>query len=158
MPIWGRLANSGFTDRRIKATLFFAGQACDGTNKYNCRPAPNPNLSLYTMNPVDDVLLRWTESTVNQDVALDQMVKAGINVIHMSSWGEDFLRCAWVSGAAPMQTSPEAHNELFAAAVAKPVLIVPFIESRFGGLAWTFRGEFPRTPDGVQRPELSARS
>ena len=32
---WGRLANPGFENQRIKATLFFAGQARDGTIRYN---------------------------------------------------------------------------------------------------------------------------
>jgi hypothetical protein len=80
------------------------------------------------------------------------MVQAGINVINMSSWGEDFLPCAWVTGAAPMQTSPGAHNELFDAAVGKPLHVAPFLETRFGPLAWNFRGEFPRRADGLLAP------
>lgn len=51
-----------------------------------------------------------------------------------------------------MQTSPQAHNELFAAAANKPLLIVPFIESRYN--TWSMREEFPRWTDGRVSPGL----
>jgi hypothetical protein len=170
---WGRLANPGFAHERIKATLFFAGQARDGTTKYgNCDPGNDSYVyvpenerdkyrvcmvdtdhkDLRVVHPLDSAHLKWSESPAYRDVALNLMVQAGINVINMSSWGEDFLPCSWVTGAAPMQTDPIAHNELFAAAVGKPLLIVPFIESRGGEFPWEFRGEFPRRPDGLRAP------
>ena len=149
-PNWGRLANPGFVNQRIKATLFFAGQALDGTNKYAC-PSGN-NLDKYTLHPLDDNHLKWSENAANKDLALNQMAQAGINVINMSSWGEDFLPCAWVTGAAPMQTSPLSHNELFIAAVGKPLLIMPFLETRGGDFPYRFRREFPRRPDGQLAP------
>lgn len=140
IPIWGRLANTGFENQRIKATLFFPGQAKDGTRPYECS-AP-PNMSLYTVHPADKRHLDWAKSAANRAFALDRMISAGLNVAVMSSWGEDFLGCttAWAPWA-PMQCSPQAHDELFAAAVGKPILIMPFIESRAD---WNFRNEFPR--------------
>lgn len=151
-PLWGRLANPGFFNQPIKATLFFPGQALDGTNKYSCAPTPGNNISAYTMHPLIGTHLKWSENSPNRDAAVVKMVQAGINVVNMSSWGEDFLPCAWVTGAAPMQTSPLAHDELFTAVAGKHLLITPFIESRGGELAWSFRGEFPRRGDGLVAP------
>jgi hypothetical protein len=152
--IWGRLGNPGFNNQRIKATLFFAGQARDGTKRYD-EPEYGPdcgllddaaNRSLYP--PLDSPHLKWSESEANRNLALNLMVQAGINVINMSSWGESFLRpCSWDN--APMQLSPEAKDQTFAIAVGKPLLIVPFLESRGGRYPWNFRGEFPQTIDGV---------
>ncbi len=138
-PRWGRLANPDFDSYNIKTTLFFSGQAKDGTNPYEC--TPGSNLFLYTVHPTDSRHLNWATSPDNRTFVMDQMIAAGINVIAMSSWGEDFLPCttAWAPWA-PMQCSPSSHDELFAAAVGKRILIMPFIESRAD---WTFRGEFP---------------
>jgi hypothetical protein len=152
VPVWGRLANPGFTNRAIKAALFFTGQARDGTNKYDCTPAPGDNRGLYTMHPLDGAHLAWSDSTANRDLALAEMARAGINVINLSSWGEDFAPCAWVDGAAPMQSAPRAHDELFAAAAGTPLLIAPYLESRGGAAPWHFRGEFPTRPDGAVAP------
>jgi hypothetical protein len=90
---WGRLANTGFEGRRIRTTLFFSGQARDGTNPYGCVPAPAENLSLYTVAPLGPEHLRWSEGEAYRTFALDQMTAAGLNVVTMSSWGEDFLPC-----------------------------------------------------------------
>ncbi|MBN1422609.1 MAG: hypothetical protein JXP34_27780 [Planctomycetes bacterium] len=149
-PSWGRLANPGFEGRRIRTTLFFAGQAKDGTNPYGCPSTPPANLSLYTVSPSDARHLRWSEKAANRDFALNLMVEAGINVVSMSTWGEAFLPCdeSW-SLWAPMQTSPASRDELFAAAAGKPLLIVPFIESRAN---WNFYNEFPRWTDGRVAP------
>jgi hypothetical protein len=78
------------------------------------------------------------------------MVDGGLNVVSMSSWGEDFLPCStgWVPFA-PMQTAPGAQDELFAAASGKRLLIAPFIESRGD---WAFRDEFPTLADGRVAP------
>lgn len=148
--IWGRLANAGYVDQRITATLFFSGQALDGTNPYQCDPSPGSNLSLYTIHPTDNRHLQWSDQQVNRDFALGEMIEAGINVVNMSSWGEDFLGCIWnTSGVAPMQTSPQSHDELFTSATNKPLLIMPFIESRSD---WQFYEEFPTTLDGQVAP------
>ena len=153
---WGRLANPGFEGQRIKTTLFFAGQANDGSRRQFPDGTEDclifPNLDKYTLNPEPDIHLNWT-NPANRDIVLNLMTNAGINVISMSSWGEDFLPCTdgWVTGSAPMQTSAHAHDELFDAAVNKPVLIVPFIESR---ATWTMRDEFPRWSDGRVSPGL----
>jgi len=161
---WGRLANPGFENQRIKATYFFAGQAYDGTNPSDCNcgpscppctipgcPAGSPQF--YTIRPLDGAHLKWSESPVYRDVALNQMVQARINVVNMSSWGADFLPCAaWAVRAAPMQTSPRSHDQLFAAALGKSLLIIPFLEGRGNDFPWSFRDEFPQTPDGKPAP------
>lgn len=152
---WGRLANPGFNNQRIKSTLFFAGQARDGATNYTpyCGlPDDAPFRTLYP--PSNSPHLNWQEYEPARHFALNQMIDAGINVINMSSWGErGLLPCSWYS--APMQTSPDAHDELFATALYKPLLIIPFIESRLfptnevpDDAPWTFFQEFPRRPDG----------
>jgi hypothetical protein len=59
--------------------------------------------------------------------------------------GRQICRIGWY-GAANTQLSPAAKNELFDAAVHQPVLIMPFIESRFD-YDWTFRTDFPNSQD-----------
>jgi hypothetical protein len=144
----GRLANPGFENRRIKTTLFFAGQAKDGSYRYNCEYGRNTDL--YTVVPLDALHLQWSESDDNKDFALESMAEAGINVVTMSSWGESFLPCdvGWAPYA-PMQTSSVAQDELFNAAVRKQLLIMPLIESRAD---WAFRDEFPYWVDGRLAP------
>jgi hypothetical protein len=144
----GKLANPGFENQRIKTTLFFAGQAKDGSYRYDCQYGPNTDL--YTVVPLDAGHLQWSESDANKDFALESMVEAGINVVTMSSWGESFLPCdvGWAPYA-PMQTAPAAHDELFNAAVRKQLLIMPLIESRGD---WAFRDEFPYWVDGRVAP------
>jgi hypothetical protein len=146
--VQGRLANPGFESERIKASLFFAGQARDGSAPYGCDSAPN--LNLYTVHPSDARNLAWSTAAANRDFALEQMVATGLNVVSMSSWGEDFLPCTtgWVPFA-PMQTAPGAQDELFAAAAGVHLLIAPFIESRGD---WAFREEFPQLSDGRVAP------
>jgi hypothetical protein len=147
-PQWGRLANPGFENQRIKTTLFFPGQARDGSARYGCHPISN--LALYTVFPNNQEHLNWSAARKNRDGALDQMAAAGLNVVTMSSWGEDFLPCSigWAIEA-PMQTAPGAHDELFAAAVGKALLITPLIESRAD---WNLRNEFPTWTDGRVAP------
>jgi hypothetical protein len=145
---WGRLANPGFENRRIKTTLFFAGQARDGSDPYGCQPASN--MSLYTVHPLDARHLNWSADRANRGWALDGMTEAGLNVVTMSSWGERSLPCreGWALSA-PMQTAPAALDELFAASDSKPLLIVPLLESRGG---WALRNEFPRDKAGRPAP------
>ena len=50
---------------------------------------------------------------------------------------------------APMQCAPGSHDELFATADRQGLLVMPFIESRSD---WSFREEFPTTPDGRIAP------
>ena len=144
---WGRLANPGHKGHPVKATLFFPGHAKDGTRPYEC-DAP-VNTFLYTVHPLDQRHLQWSGGAANRTFALDQMIEIGFNVAVMSSWGEDFLPCStgWAPWA-PMQCSPRAHDELFTAAIKKPIFIIPFIESRAD---WSFRDEFP-TFDGHVAP------
>jgi len=142
---WGLLANEGFEQHHIKATLFFPGQAKDGTAPYECRPGSN--MFLYTVHPEDPRHLNWATSQQNRDFVIDRMIKAGINVTVMSSWGEDFLLCStgWTPSA-PMQCSTQSHDELFATVAGKHILVIPFIESRAD---WSFKDEFPNWGDQV---------
>jgi hypothetical protein len=146
--IWGRLANPGFENQRIKTTLFFAGQARDGSTRYDCA-APS-NLGLFTVHPVDPRHLQWSESADNRKFALGLMAAAGLNTVSMSSWGEDFLPCStgWAPSA-PMQTAPGAHDELFSAAEGAGLFILPFLEGRGD---WSLRGEFPTDAGGRPAP------
>jgi hypothetical protein len=146
--IRGRLANPGFANERIKTSLFFAGQARDGSARYGCDAAPN--LTLYTVHPSDARNLAWSAAAANRDFPLQQMAETGLNVVSMSSWGEDFLPCTtgWVPFA-PMQTAPGAQDELFAATAGRHLLIVPFIESRGD---WAFPDEFPALGGGSAAP------
>jgi hypothetical protein len=57
------------------------------------------------------------------------------------SRGRRSCRIGWY-GAAPMQISTVAKDQLFDAAVKTPMLILPFIESRFD-VDWDFDDEFP---------------
>ncbi len=144
----GRLANPGLDGNRIKATLFFPGQARDGTSPYGC--TINDERGLYTVYPQDERHLLWADDVVNRRFVLQQMVQSGVNLVLMSTWGEDFLGCdtAWAKYA-PMQDAPQAQDELFAAARDLPLVIVPFIESRGD---WTLRAEFPTATDGQVAP------
>lgn len=144
---WGTLANPGFRQHRIKSTLFFSGQARDGSNPYGCNPTNN--MPLYTVHPVDERHLNWSTDPVNRQLVIDEMVQAGINVVSMSSWDVSSGQCDgyWFLYA-PMQTSPASHDELFEA-VGNSLLIMPFIESH---TYWNFRDEFPRTEDGQVAP------
>jgi len=149
--IWGRLANPGFENQRIKATFFFAGPARDGSPRYSCKPLGS-NVSTYTLTPnPTSTHLNWSDG--DRGTVMNMLSAAGINVIAMSSWGEDFLPCndGWVTGAAPMQVSPEAQDELFDMATRKSLLIAPLIESRS---TWTMREEFPTWSDGRVSPGL----
>lgn len=146
--VWGRLANRGFEGQRIKATFFFAGPALDGTQRYECKVGSN--LGFYTLNPEPTPThLNWSED--NRATVMTMMANAGINVITMSSWGEDFLKCeeGWATRNAPMQVSVGAQDELFDAAARKSLLIAPLIESR---ALWTMRDEFPVWIDGTVSP------
>lgn len=106
----------------------------------------------YTVHPIDTRHLKWSDARKYRDFALSTMVEAGINVVTMSSWGEQNLPCniGWAPEA-PMQTAPTAQDELFIAAVDRQLLIMPLIESRGD---WSFRDEFPRYPfpDGRVAP------
>jgi hypothetical protein len=145
---WGRLANPGFENQPMKTALFFAGQARDGSTRYDC--IAGPNLGLFTVHPADSRNLQWSNSAANRDFALAQMAAAGLNTVTMSSWGEDFLPCAdgWAPSA-PMQTAPGAHDELFTASAGAGLLILPFLEGHGG---WTLRSEFPADVGGRTAP------
>ena len=154
MPFWGLLANPGFKDQRLKAVYFFAGNAKIGEDPFWSRPfykeeTPR-NDQYYTVFPEDGRHLRWSEDRANQDFALTEILNTGANVVVMSSWGpRGSHRWAW---SAPMQTAPDAHDELFAAAVGRPLLIMPAIESAGGtpdgtSPAFVFSEDFPGTPD-----------
>ncbi len=144
----GRLANPGFAGQRIRTTLFFSGQARDGSAWYD-GVRPTPNVNLYTAHPLDDRHLSWSAREENRAFAVGAMADAGVNVVTMSTWGESFLphNVGWPVSA-PMQTAPGAQDELYDAA-GERVLVMPLIESRGD---WAFRDEFPRWTDGRVAP------
>src|SRR5688500_15261636 len=74
---WGRLASEGHRRDRLVATLFFPGEARDGTMRYEY--ATTSNLELFTEHPSDPRLLHWSSDPSTRDVALDQMVETGVN-------------------------------------------------------------------------------
>ena len=88
---WGMLANPGFKRQRIKTTLFFSGQAKDGSDPYGCDPGSN--LHFYTVHPENDLHLNWYYEPTSRTMVIGQMVNAGINVVTMSSWGDPRARC-----------------------------------------------------------------
>lgn len=66
--------------------------------------------------------------------------------------GAQVCRIGWY-GSAPTQLSAAAQDELFEAAQGHPVLIMPFIESRFTN-EWNFKDDFPTTLGGKVAPGL----
>jgi len=145
---WGRLASPGHDGERMVATLFFAGEARDGSMQYEF-PASS-NLGLYTQLPDDDSQLRWSTEPASRHLVLDQMVETGVNVVYLSYWGQRGTD-TW-SRYAPMQSSTFSHDEVLSAIGDRPLLVAPFIESHSD---WTFRGEFPGQP-GAPSPGLVA--
>ncbi|NLZ07112.1 MAG: carbohydrate-binding protein [Phycisphaerae bacterium] len=124
-PIWGRLANPGFENEPIRSAFFFTGSCRDGVPFYEHNPSPNTGL--YTIHPSDARHLRWSQSDANRTFAVDAMVEAGVNVIHMSYWGPRGTD-NWAHWA-PMQTSTYSHDELFQAVLDKDILIAPYVEA-----------------------------
>ncbi len=143
---WGRLATTGYRRERPIATLFFPGEARDGTMQYEF--AATSNLELFTEHPADQRLLHWSSDPGSRVLALDQMVETGVNVILMSNWGPRGSN-AW-SKWAPMQSSTYSHDEVMSAIGTRPLLVVPFLESN---PEWAFRSDFPGTPQDPA-PEL----
>ena len=130
----GTLANPGFEGQPMKSVYFFAGQwRFPGPGFYDgpvpgVRLAPASNNCLYTIFPVDGAShLGWSENRQKQEHAVNLMLATGINVVNMSYWGPRNAD-RWAFWA-PMQTAAGAHDELFDAAVGRPVLIAPYIES-----------------------------
>jgi hypothetical protein len=78
-------------------------------------------------------------------VALEATCQKPVPRCFFASDGRQTCRIGWY-GAANTQLSPAARNELFEAAVQQPVLIMPFIESRFD-YDWNFRTDFPTSLD-----------
>jgi hypothetical protein len=151
----GRIANLGFEDQRVRGVYFFAGNwrfAPPGQPVHQFYEFPvGPNDSLYTLHPTDRGHLGWSESQANREFALDAMVEAGANTVVMSYWGERGAD-RWAFWA-PMQTSTHAHDELFAVAASRPLLIMPAIESGaatidVGGRSngFNFASDFPGSP------------
>jgi hypothetical protein len=132
---WGFLASPGREGDRIVATLFFAGEARDGSQRYEYESISN--MELYTETPSDARYLHWSSEPATRIMALDDMVETGVNVIYLSSWGPRGTQ-AWAQWA-PMQTSTFAHDELLSAIGTRPLQIVPFLEST---PEWRFRNDF----------------
>jgi hypothetical protein len=167
MPLDG----SGSTD---PANPFYnkCGASAGGMWCYSRNPLDNRHLNwIDAANP---------SSGANRAFVVQSIVDGGFNVISMSSWGEKGLPCTipcadtavcihetrchrdatghWVCnigwfGAANMQMTSESRDQLFDAALGKPILIMPFIESRFGS-DWDFHDDFPRAANGLVAPGL----
>ncbi len=138
----GTLANPGFEGQPMKSVYFFAGQwRFPGPGFYDgpipgVRLSPASNDCLYTIFPIDGAShLGWSESPEKRERAVNLMLATGVNVVNMSSWGPRTTD-RWAFWA-PMQTAAGAHDELFDAAVGKPVLIAPYIESGAATLGHT---------------------
>src|SRR4051812_30625772 len=124
---WGRIANPELDQQKVKGVYFFAG---DWKSNYNPiqfyeSPPAGSNDALYTVHPSDGRHLGWSVKTENQRFAIDEVKRAGANVVVMSYWGErgsDRWRY-W----APMQTSTYAHDELFNQTTGRQLLILPAI-------------------------------
>jgi hypothetical protein len=130
----GTLANPGFEGQPMKSVYFFAGQWRFPGPPFYDGPVPGVRLSpasndcLYTIFPVDGARhLGWSETPEKREYSVNLMLAAGVNVVNMSYWGPPNTD-RWAFWA-PMQTAVGAHNELFDAAVGKPVLIAPYIEN-----------------------------
>jgi hypothetical protein len=107
-------------------------------------PVPSPNEIVYTVHPADGRHLGWSVLPDNRSFAVSEMIRAGLNTAVMSYWGEpDTDRWRFW---APMQTSTEAHNQLFTEAVNQNLLIMPAIEAGAKtnhSSAFIFADEFP---------------
>jgi hypothetical protein len=142
----GTLANPGFEGQPMKGAYFFAGEWRRGRTFYEGPTpgellTPSSNDCLYTIFPSDGIThLGWSERQDKRDHPVDLMLAAGVNVVNMSYWGPPNTD-RWAFWA-PMQTATGAHNELFDAAVGKPLLIAPAIES-----SATTIGAHPHDPD-----------
>ncbi len=131
------LANPGFEGQPVKSVFFFAGEwrSPFAPNPFYDGPVPGVRLRpaandcIYTIFPIDGrVHLGWSDNIGGEkrEHALNLMLAAGVNVVNMSYWGPPNSD-RWAFWA-PMQTAPGAHDELFDAAVGKPLLIIPYIE------------------------------
>jgi hypothetical protein len=144
-PKWGRLATPGFDGAPIKATLYFPGQARDGSMWYEYSSLAN--LELYTENPAKLFELKWSEVDYAEEdwtqemnvrtVTLGEMMDVGVNVLYLSDWGPRGTD-GWAKWA-PMQSSTFAQDELLSAIGTRSLLTIPFIESNPD---WSFRTEF----------------
>jgi hypothetical protein len=130
----GTLANPGFEGQPMKSVYFFAGQwRFPGPGFYDgpvpgVRLSPAANDCLYTIFPVDGAAhLGWSENREKRAHAVNLMLATGVNVVNMSYWGQRHTD-RWAFWA-PMQSAVGAHDELFDAAVGRPLLVAPYIES-----------------------------
>jgi len=151
---WGRIANPALDRQRVKGAYFFAG---DWRSRYNPvefygPPVPGPNDGVYTVHPADGRHLGWSVKPENRSFAVSEMVRAGLNTAVMSYWGEAPSIYPPNAGSdrwrayAPMQSSTEAHDQLFKEAVTQPLLTMPAIESSDKtdkSPAFIFPAEFP---------------
>jgi len=124
-PVPGFLANPGFENEAIKSVFFFSGNWRNGVQFYDFNPSDNRGL--YTLHPGDARHLGWSENQSNRDFAVQTMIDAGVNVVHMSYWGLPGTD-NWAHWS-PMQSSTASHDELFNAAMGRQILVAPYLES-----------------------------
>lgn len=141
------------------------GESCNGLGCYSVHPSDAVHLEW--RNPVNrllvaDEIVRAGFNTISMSTWGESWLPCTADCSWMSdeeyrkeprcsvpcsqSGGGNGKRCriGWY-GSANMQVSPAAKNQLFNAVAKKRVLIMPFIESRFG-FDWDFHDEFPRSP------------
>jgi hypothetical protein len=160
MSIWGRLANLGLEDHRLKAVYFFAGNWKHGSDDFWAKDwyeyPTGRNDKAYTVWPEDSRHLGWSENRAHRAFALGEIANAGTNVVVMSYWGARGSN-RWAFWA-PMQTSTFAHDELFDLVADTPLVIMPAIESAAGTAdgvshSYVFSDDFPGAP-GNPAPAL----
>lgn len=148
------------------------------TNEYTLYPVDQRHLQwLDPNNPTDSANRDFAvQSTVDAGINVLSMSSWGESWLpcttpcpQVPACGCELTNCTWVPrcfhigtnqyckigwyGAANMQITPEAKDQLFDAAVGKPILIMPFIESRFL-YDWNFHDEFPTDSNGNLAPGL----
>jgi hypothetical protein len=133
----------------VKSVYFFAGNARKSWKGYDGEPYITANMDKYTIKPFDDLHLGWSEARVNRRLAIDEIVRANVNTITMSSCGSrsDDRWAFW----APMYTSPRAQEQLFDETVNRDLLIIPTIESARGTID-LWMGWSPKDPTATRHP------
>lgn len=129
----GTLANVEFDGQPMKSLFFFAGEWREARNGPHYDGPNGPFLPAstfpcnYSIFPKDGHTHGgWSSDPATRDLVLNGILGTGTNVVNMSYWGPPDTDI-W-GFYAPMQTAHGAHDQLFDAAVGKPLLIAPYIE------------------------------
>jgi hypothetical protein len=123
----GLLANPGIAGQPVKGVYFFPGETRD--------------TSLYTANPTNTVDEHWLSDPASRPGVIDHIVALHVNTIVLSYWSN---MPQW----APMDPGPTPLQDVVAAAVSKPAVIMPALESGSDPdhpqiAHWEFHADFP---------------